>query len=312
MFQYAYDVPEGKKIRLIIHTDCKNEADDQYAVAHQLMVPKFDVVGIIAGHFAKSGERRYPGHGTAKASYDEIMKILDLMHITEEYRDKVYMGAAVGLPDEKTPVDSEGARFIVEEAMKDDPRPLFIGMQGAITDLAAAILLEPRICSRMTAIWIGGGTYPEGGNEFNLFQDINGANVVFSSSMPLWQVNKDVYKQMSVTLAELQLKVRPYGAIGRYLFDQMADFSRMVPEGIWPHGETWGLGDQGVIGCLLEEVEKTEIYDEVEAPNFDPETMAYVYGRSNRKIRVYRQLDSRLVLEDFFARLQLNFPKQDS
>lgn len=67
-------------------------------------------------------------------------------------------------------------------------RPLYIGMQGAITDLACAILMEPRICERMTCIWIGGADYPEGGEEFNLMSDINAANVVLSSSMPLWQV----------------------------------------------------------------------------------------------------------------------------
>ena len=39
MFKYAYQVPENKKIRVIVHTDCKNEADDQFALAHHLMTP---------------------------------------------------------------------------------------------------------------------------------------------------------------------------------------------------------------------------------------------------------------------------------
>ena len=45
MWNYAYTVPENKKVRVIVHTDCKNEADDQYAVAHHLMTPRFDVKG---------------------------------------------------------------------------------------------------------------------------------------------------------------------------------------------------------------------------------------------------------------------------
>ena len=36
MNAYQYQVPENKKIRVIIHTDCKNEADDQYALVHHL------------------------------------------------------------------------------------------------------------------------------------------------------------------------------------------------------------------------------------------------------------------------------------
>ena len=42
-FKLAFDVPESKKVRVIVHTDCANEADDQFALAHHLMTPKFIV-----------------------------------------------------------------------------------------------------------------------------------------------------------------------------------------------------------------------------------------------------------------------------
>ena len=182
MGKLAYEVPESKKVRYIIHTDCKNEADDQYTVAHCLMTPLLDIKGIIAAHFDKNF-KGYPSGATTQASYDEIMTVLDAMDMNGKY--PVKCGATVPMVDEKTPVDSEGARLIIEEAMKDDDRPLFIGLQGSITDLASAILIEPKICDRMTAIWIGGGVYPKGGSEFNLSQDIAAANVVMKSSMPL-------------------------------------------------------------------------------------------------------------------------------
>lgn len=310
MSNYEFTVPQQKKLRMLVHTDCKNEADDQYALAHHLMTPKFDVVGIIAGHFDVFQDR-YPKGETAKASYDEIRKVLTLMHL--EGCCPVALGAGSGLADGCTPIDSEGARLIIEEAMKDDPRPLFIAMQGAVTDLASAILMKPEICGRMTAIWIGGGIYPDGGWEFNLMQDPAAANVVLRSKMPLWQVPMNVYKQMSVSLAELQVKVRPYGAIGKYLFEQMVEFNMQcadVPH--WPHGEIWGLGDQGTISVLMEESEKTDIYNEIEAPGVDEKTGRYLYGEGNRAIRVYHTLNTRLTLEDFFCKLQINYPKQDS
>ena len=53
--------------------------------------------------------------------------------------------------------------LIIDEAMKESDKPLYILLQGAITDLAVAILLKPEICNRMTAIWIGGGDWPKGG-----------------------------------------------------------------------------------------------------------------------------------------------------
>lgn len=310
MSNYLFTVPQQKKVRMIVHTDCKNEADDQYALAHHLMTPKFDVVGIIAGHF-ETFQNRYPKGETAKASYDEIQKVMHLMHM--ENHCPVALGASEVMTSADVPVDSEGAQLIIEEAMKDDPRPLFIAMQGAVTDLAAAILMKPEICSRMTAIWIGGGIYPEGGWEFNMMQDPIASNILFRSQMPLWQVPMNVYKQMSVSLAELQLKVRPYGEIGKYLFEQMVEFNlQNANNAHWPHGEIWGLGDQGTISVMMEESEKTDIYKEIEAPGIDERTGCYHYGEHNRKIRVYHTLNTRLTLEDFFCKLQINYPKQDS
>ena len=82
---------------------------------------------------------------------------------------------------------------------------------GPLTDIASAYLMEPRIAKRLTVIWIGGGLYPDGGEEFNLGNDIHAANVVFESDMEVWQVPKNVYEMMPVTLAELELRVRPCG-----------------------------------------------------------------------------------------------------
>lgn len=308
MFQYKFTVPEQKKVRLIIHTDCKNEADDQYALVHQLLTPKLIVPGIIAGHF-EVGQDRYTPGTTAVESFHEIEKVLELMGCYYDYKDKIVLGASSPLPDETTPIPSDGVNYIIEEALKDDPRPLYIGLQGAITDLASAILLNPEICQKMTAIWIGGGVYPKGGFEFNLMQDIHAANVVFSSTMPLWQVPMNVYKQFAVTLAELQLKVQPFGQIGNYLFDQMAAFNLLrADDAHWPHGETWGLGDQGVIAALLDELEKTDGFDMTPAPAVDSKTMEYQERPENRAIRVYHTLNVRQTLEDFFAKLQLRYP----
>lgn len=54
--EYHFDVPEQKKIRLIINTDAKkNEADDQFAIVHGLLTPMFKIKSIMAAHF---GNRR--------------------------------------------------------------------------------------------------------------------------------------------------------------------------------------------------------------------------------------------------------------
>jgi len=325
-WNYLFNVPEQKRVRMIVHTDCKNEADDQFALAHHLMTPKFKIEGIIAGHFnlktqdmsphtdaAEFDKRKKAGYyatgTTAQASLEEVEKVLDLMGVTGIC--PVVKGSELPMVDEKTAIDSPGAQMIIREAMReDDDRPLFIGMLGGITDLACAILLEPRICERMTAIWIGGGEYPNGGDEFNLANDINAANVVFKSNMPVWQVPKNVYKEVSVSLAELQLRVRPYGKIGNYIFTYMNEVNQNYADFFWPHGEIWGLGDNPTVSVLMEEVEKTDIYDVVKAPSFNPD-MTYDHSGNNREIRVYNQANARLCMEDFYAKLQLNYPNPE-
>lgn len=300
-----FTVSPKKQFRVIINTDCKNEADDQFVVAHHLMTPKFDVRGIVACHFETKGKEFGVGK-TMEASYDEVQLVLKLMDLTGEY--PVLRGAVGPMADESTPVDSEGARFIIEEAMREDDRPLFVAFQGALTDLASALLLEPRIADRMTAIWIGGGAYPQGGVEFNLKQDIPAANVVMASRVPLWQVPSNAYKQVTVTLSELQARVAPCGDLGAYLFQQMVDLNDRKADRLdWPHGESWCLGDQPTVSLLLDDQNNTCNYDILPAPRVAPDC-SYIPQPDGRPIRVYHTVDARMTLEDFYAKMHLFFP----
>ncbi|MBS6961870.1 MAG: hypothetical protein KH178_15080 [Roseburia sp.] len=76
--EYDYKIPEGKRIRLIIDSDVKNEADDPYAIIHALLSPKFDNRGIVAAHF---GSVRSPH--SMQDSDTELKHILQLMGLPE-------------------------------------------------------------------------------------------------------------------------------------------------------------------------------------------------------------------------------------
>lgn len=299
---YAFQVPEQKKIRLIINTDAKNEADDQFAIVQALLTPKFLIKGIIGAHF---GTRRTTR--SMQESYEEVLKLLDLMDMTGQV--PVYPGAAHALPDIRTGVPSPGAQAIMEEAHADDPRPLYVIFLGPLTDMASAYLADPTIVDKLTCIWIGGGDWPVGGDEFNLSNDIHAANVVFQSGMPVWQVPRDVYSMMRVSFAELAYKVRPCGKIGRYLFDQMMDFNAQTADNPgWPMGESWSLGDSPAVGLLLDE--HLFDYDVRPVPWID-EQMHYLPKEGPNTLRVYRKVDARFILEDFFCKLLLQFGEKD-
>lgn len=300
--KYTFTVPEEKQVRVITDTDAKNEADDQFAIVQTLLSPKLDNVGMIAAHF---GVDRVSD--SMARSYAELETIFGKMGFPAE--GMLYHGAPHPLHSKTEPVESEGARLIIREAMKEDPRPLFVTFLGPLTDMASALLLEPRIASRLTVIWIGGGAYPSGSIEFNLGNDINAANVVFSSNVPVWQVPKNVYEMMAVSLAELEYRVRPCGAIGAYLCDQLEEHSHEpIPrKSSFRSGETWVLGDNPTVGLLL--YEHRYEFDWQPAPLITQD-MSYVHTGLNRPIRVYRRIDSRLILEDMFCKLALFAQRQ--
>ncbi|MBB6732315.1 nucleoside hydrolase [Cohnella zeiphila] len=283
-------IPKNK-LRVIINTDAKNEADDQYAIVHAILTPTFELHGIIPAHF---GDRR--SKTSLKDSHDETMLLLDLMGLRDRIR--VEDGAATAMPDEETPVDSPGARLIIEEAMKEDDRPLHVAFYGPLTDMASALLLEPRIAERnVKVIWIGGGEWPIGGREYNLSNDIHAANVVFKSSLELWQIPSTVYKLMPVSYAEMLEKVYPQGELGKYLAEQVYEFNESIPNGTF---EYRSLGDSPAVGVIL--YPDCGRWSWKPAPIFDAQ-MHYIHTGRYRPIRVYDTVDARFVLEDFFAKL---------
>ncbi len=294
---YAFEVPQEKVVRVITNTDAKNEADDQFAIVHALLSPKFENVGFIAAHY---GVDRHAN--SMERGYQELKTLFDAMCIPPD--GLIFRGAKRPMASENEIIASEGASLIIDEAMKDDERPLYVLFLGPLTDLASAYLQEPRIAKRLTAIWIGGAKYPSGGPEFNLSNDIHAANVVFGSPIPLWQIPQNVFEMATVSLAELQLKVFEQGDIGTYLFNQLNAYALQseARTNSFRNGETWVLGDSPALGLLL--YEHRFEYDWIPAPMFGSD-MQYIHIRTNRPIRVYKRIDSRLILEDFFAKLCL-------
>jgi hypothetical protein len=236
-------------------------------------------------------------------SREEVDLLLSLLGLSGQVR--VENGSPNAMPDLVTPIDSPGARLIIEEAMKEEDGPLFVAFLGPLTDMASALLLEPAIAGRdITAIWIGGGPYEGQGAayepEFNLSNDIVAANLVFTSSLKVWQVPITAYVMMAVSYAELYEQVRPCGAIGSYLVRQLVKFNEEHPH-FDRATEFRSLGDSPAIGLMLNP--SAGSWSERSAPGFNHDC-SYDYSRACRPIRVYSTIDSRFVLSDMFAKLR--------
>ena len=293
-----WDLNYQNKPRVIIDSDAKNEADDQFALVHALLSPSLDIRGLVAAHFG--------GHSSEtsmKASRHEIDLLVKLANM--QSRVKVADGAPAALPDMSTAVDSPGAQLIIEESIRDDATPLFVAFLGPLTDMASALLLEPRIAERnLTVVWIGGGPLEPSGAaywpEFNLSNDIHTANVIFSSTVKVWQVPMSTYSLMSVGDAELYEKVLPHGELGGYLVAQLVEYNQ-------EHSrrersvEFRSLGR--LTSCWDLDQPQCWLMDRAPSSGFKLDG-SYDYSQRYRPIRVYTSIDARFILSDFYAKLR--------
>lgn len=285
-----FDVPNEKKVRVIVDTDAACEADDPFAIVHALLSPKLMVKGIVAEHFAQEG--------SMERSYGEIRTILAAMGM-----DVPVLKGQKG-PLAQDAEASEAVDFIIAEALKEEKAPLFILCQGAITNVAMALKKCPAIAPRMTIIWIGthGTMYePAPFREFNAGNDIEAANLVLESDVPLWLVPSYVYTTINIGIAEIKRRIAPCGKIGAHLYENLIAYNNSEGAG-WTQGESWSLGDSPAIaiainpGCGRSEM--------APAPYVEADTTSKcIPGR--RMIKVYRDVDSRYILEDFIAKLEL-------
>ncbi|MEV4106311.1 nucleoside hydrolase [Nonomuraea sp. NPDC049695] len=281
---------------MIINSDAKNEADDQFAIVHGLLSPTLDIRGLIPAHFGTRRTQR-----SMEESREEIDLLLDLLGLTDSVA--VANGAATALPDEHTAVDSPGARLIIEESeLASERDPLYVAFLGPLTDMASAILLDPELVRRpVVVIWIGGAGYrgyDEGrAIEFNLSNDVHAANVVFDSGITVWQVPRDVYTKVSVSYAELEEKIGDAGPLGRYLIKQLHEVNATYHP--WPI-ESRSLGDSPAIALML--YPESGNFRVRPAPRFGVDG-SWLPG-SDHPIKVCEEIDVRFLLEDMFAKIR--------
>lgn len=188
-----------------------------------------------------------------------------------------------------------------------DPHPLYILTMGALSTLGRALREAPEIGEKITAVVIGGYGYGDfippipGFREFNFGNDVEAANVVLRSSAKIWQIPMNAYSKMNIGFAELVRRVASTGEVGKFMVDNMIAFNNSG-KAYWATGECWSLGDSPSVaiaaspGCGIAHMERVRT---VLADTSYGEVM------EDKQIRVYDAVDSRYVLEDLIAKLEL-------
>ena len=205
--------PPGQRLRVIIDSDAKNEIDDQWAIALAILSPeRFEIEGFVGANFANSFSE---GPDSVEQSVREIELLLDKAGMAGRW-PVLHGSHPMRYPHE--PSESEGVDFIIERAMAGSPEdPLWVVGLGAATDMASALLKEPRIVDRVVAFWHFRTRWPEKCYNFNVIGDVRAARLIFHS--PLSFVLFDTGTYLRCPMEESERNVRPYGALGQYLHE---------------------------------------------------------------------------------------------
>lgn len=284
-------------VRVLIDTDTANEIDDQFALAWALLSPeRLDVEAIVAGpyghlhmraplveavkarhdafgvlpvddrfdnwarHLLEQGidpatmHLAGPAEGMEK-SYDEILTVLGKMGIPPH--NLVFRGSDRYLPAADVPVESEGAHRIIEAALSDDERVLFVIAIGAVTNISSALLMAPEIASRMVVTWTSGyPTWVDLTNEpsLNLVQDPHASRLLFSSGVPLvYLPGFHIGAQLRISLPEMERWFEGRGAIGDYLIHLYRENPIWIQRGVKPFpGQSWIIWDLINVAWLID------------------------------------------------------------
>ena len=304
------------RMRIIIDNDFGGDPDGLFQLVHHLLSPSVEIRAIIGSHL-RPGDVWDPSKETATHATQKIKEVLSIMNLSNAY--PVYEGSNFPLENDSTAQRSSAANAIIKEAMRDDTKqPLYVVCGAGLTDLASAYILEPKIAKRLTLIWIGGPEYtdlappPPGYTslEYNLGIDIKAGQVIFNKSgISIWQVPRSSYRQVILPYSLLLLKVKTQGKIGEYLTASLERIMKMTLKYNLNLGEIYIVGDSPLVlltalQSSFEPDPSSSKYVLRPSPLINNEGL-YEVNNSGRNIRIYTQLDVRLLLDDFYSKLAL-------
>ena len=134
--------------------------------------------------------------------------------------------------------DQHAVDFIIKEALASQGDLVLIPV-GPLTNIAMALLKEPRITNGIKEIVLMGGACGQGNYtasaEFNIFADPEAAHIVFSSGLPLTMVGLDVTNQ-AIAYPHVLDRIKGLGSrVSRMVVDSMQSYyAAYLTLGDWP------------------------------------------------------------------------------
>lgn len=274
--------------KVILDTDMANQVDDQFALTY--LLNSSDVIELGAITIAPFSKLNTIEEGT-ELSYETTLKILELMN-KSEYQNKVFKGATNYIDnDYKTNMAVEK---IIEICLKNEETTIIA--IGAITNVALAIALEPKIVDKLNVVWLGGNEITFNDNSGTNFKDIRAVKMIFESNVKLTVIPcKNVASNLITTIYELEHYMKRT-SINTFLLDNLIKCDKNIYE----KGVSKVLWDLSAVAYIINESWFTS--EEISCYNILDDG-SYEVTQSNQKITFIKSLDRDKIFGDFFSKL---------
>ena len=204
-----------KKSRILIDTDIGSDVDDAIAITLALKSPELEVVGITTVYGDTILRARIALKLLQLIGTDHVPVAAGIEKPLLRERDVWWAGhegkGILTEEDEKLkPIEKHAVDLIIEKIM-GNPKEITLVTIGPLTNVATAIIKEPRIVDNVKEIVMMGGVARIFKNapelpyiEHNIKCDPEAAAVVFNSGIPITMVGLDVTMRVPIDRSHLK------------------------------------------------------------------------------------------------------------
>lgn len=249
----CYTSCKTAKPRVIVSTDIGGDDPDDYqSMIHLLLyADKLEIEGLVSSP-PKQGRKEHivevihayeQDFKKLKKHSNEFPDPATLYSVTKQGAISTQQGA---VPQEL----SEGAKWIVEQALRKNNKPIYILVWGSITDVAQAVHSSPEIKNNIRVYSIG---------SWNTANDKKSRDYLYNNHPDLWWIeNNTSFRGMYMggyqegdydNLSFVKENVKGYGALGNLFWNKKKDIKMGdTPSVLYmlngdlknPEGESWG------------------------------------------------------------------------
>lgn len=212
---------------IVVDNDFAGDPDGLVALAHILLRSGPDAAVLVTTSPLDPGLASAAGADPATTATRARELAGHLVELMERHDVRVIAGAeSTGAGAAQL---SAAARAIVESSARYERTTVLCG--GPLTNLAAALRLDPALADRATLVWVGGTLAEAGGGEYNSNTDTASAAEVLASGMPVVRVPAEEYTRMTVAVDAVKNDLAAASPVGSWLAERLLDVPPFVELG---------------------------------------------------------------------------------